>query len=79
MILALGAQDLEDAAAACSPEEAELQACINDILDGLTVVESRGSLSTAFVRAINVFIVQRVRKSPKNPKPLLSGLQRIRD
>lgn len=56
-------QDAEDAAAACSPEEAELQACINDILDGLALLGSQALLSSAFVRAINIFIVQRVRGS----------------
>lgn len=61
--LALGAQESEDAAAACSPEEAELQACMNDILDVLKYLQHHGLLSTAFVRAINIFIVQRVRSS----------------
>lgn len=56
-------ESVQEAPAAGSPREQEAQACITDILDALDALQTSVELSTALVRAIAIFVVQRVRPS----------------
>ncbi|KAK9830629.1 hypothetical protein WJX81_006901 [Elliptochloris bilobata] len=57
-----GQEETSDAALAGSQQELEEQACINDIFDALYMLNITAQLTTALVRAITIFLVQRVGK-----------------
>ncbi len=66
-------QSVQEAPAAGSQQEQEAQACITDILDALDALQSTVELSTALVRAIAIFVVQRVGPSSLRQRPGVVG------